>query len=73
VNLDEFENDRVLTFLPPDGEFTVINYRITGDYRTPFRMFPFVEEISATQIELVVKVRADMPEQNYGANVLIKM
>jgi AP-4 complex subunit mu-1 len=30
VQLAEFENDRVLTFLPPEGEFTVINYRTTG-------------------------------------------
>jgi AP-4 complex subunit mu-1 len=30
VQLDEFERERVLHFVPPDGEFTVINYRITG-------------------------------------------
>jgi AP-4 complex subunit mu-1 len=30
VQLDEFERERVLHFLPPDGEFTIINYRITG-------------------------------------------
>lgn len=46
VQLDEFERDRVLIFQPPDGEFTVINYRITGDFRAPFRIFPFVEELS---------------------------
>ena len=73
VQLDEFERERVLHFLPPDGEFTIINYRITGDFRTPFRIFPFVEELSPMNIELVLKIRADMPETNYGANVLVRM
>lgn len=72
VQLDEFERDRVLIFQPPDGEFTVINYRITGDFRAPFRIFPFVEELSPTKIEMVLKIRADMPETNYGANVIIR-
>ena len=73
AQLDEFERERVISFLPPDGEFTLINYRITGDFRAPFRIFPFVEELSSTQIELVIKVRADMPETNYGANVLARI
>ncbi|CAK4074110.1 unnamed protein product [Aphanomyces euteiches] len=72
VQLDEFERDRVLVFTPPDGEFTVINYRITGEFRAPFRIFPFVEETSPTKIEMVLKIRADMPDNNYGANVIIR-
>ena len=73
VQLAEFEHDRVLTFLPPEGEFTVINYRTTGDFRAPFRVHPYIEEISDTQIEVTMKVKAEMPEQNYGSNVLIKI
>ncbi|RQM19068.1 hypothetical protein B5M09_008142 [Aphanomyces astaci] len=73
VQLDEFERDRVLVFTPPDGEFTVINYRLTGrDFRAPFRVFPVVDEISPTKIEVTVKIRADMPDNNYGANVIVR-
>ncbi|OQR87251.1 AP-4 complex subunit mu-1 [Thraustotheca clavata] len=72
VQLDEFERDRVLVFTPPDGEFTVINYRITGDFRAPFRIFPFLEEQSPTKLEMILKIRADMPDNNYGANVIIR-
>lgn len=72
IQLDEFERDRVLIFQPPDGEFTVINYRVTGEFRAPFRIFPFVEELSPTKIEMVLKIRADMPDSNYGANVIIR-
>jgi len=71
VKLDNFDSQRVLTFVPPDGEFVVMNYRITGDFRTPFRIFPFFELVSPYKVELIVKVRADIPETNYGGNVVI--
>ena len=73
VRLNEFENDRVLNFNPPDGEFTVMNYRVTGDFRAPFRIFPFIEDVTASKIEMTVKVRADLPETNYSGNVVIRI
>eukprot|EP00455_Lapot_gusevi_P049590 TRINITY_DN705_c0_g1_i6.p1 TRINITY_DN705_c0_g1~~TRINITY_DN705_c0_g1_i6.p1 ORF type:complete len:468 (-),score=141.13 TRINITY_DN705_c0_g1_i6:134-1474(-) len=72
VKLDEFENRRVLTLVPPDGEFTVMNYRITSEFRAPFRIFPLFELVNPYKVELIVKVRADIPEQNYGGNVIIQ-
>eukprot|EP00747_Dinoflagellata_sp_TGD_P071407 gnl/TRDRNA2_/TRDRNA2_157018_c0_seq1.p1 gnl/TRDRNA2_/TRDRNA2_157018_c0~~gnl/TRDRNA2_/TRDRNA2_157018_c0_seq1.p1 ORF type:complete len:442 (+),score=90.81 gnl/TRDRNA2_/TRDRNA2_157018_c0_seq1:80-1405(+) len=71
VNLDDFSELRSLSFYPPDGEFAVMNYRITGDFRVPFRVFPFVEQQSPHKLEITIKVRADIPEQNYGGNVQI--
>lgn len=72
VNLDQFQSARTLSLIPPDGEFVVMNYRITGDFRAPFRIFPIVEETSAHKVELILKIRADIPENNYGANVTIR-
>jgi AP-4 complex subunit mu-1 len=72
VKLDDWESSRILSFVPPDGEFVVMNYRITSDFRTPFRIFPFFELLSPYKVELVIKVRADIPEQNYGGNVVIQ-
>ena len=54
------------------GEFAVMNYRVTGEFRAPFRVFPFLEETSPFKVELVVKIRADMPESNYGSNVVVR-
>lgn len=54
------------------GEFVVMNYRVTGDFRAPFRIFPIVEETSPHKVELLLKIRADIPENNYGANVTIR-
>lgn len=72
VDVSEFDSDRCLSLKPPDGEFVVMNYRMTSDFRAPFRVTPIVEEVSATKLELVLKVRADIPSRNYGANVTVR-
>jgi AP-4 complex subunit mu-1 len=71
VNLEDFGNMRTLSLYPPDGEFAVMNYRITGDFRAPFSIFPSVEQMGPSRIEISIKVRADIPEQNYGGNMVI--
>lgn len=73
VKMDEWEQHRTLHFFPPDGEFSVLNYRISGEFRQPFRIFPFFELSSPFKVELILKIRADIPEQNYGGNVLVTL
>lgn len=70
VDLRDFDDLRILSFIPPDGEFSVLNYRITSDFRVPFRIFPSIEETSPYTVDFSVKVRADIPETNYGGNVV---
>eukprot|EP01083_Nonionella_stella_P034064 93253_1 len=72
VRLDEFDSTRTLSLFPPDGEFSVLNYRITGEFRAPFRIFPFFDLVSPYKVELTIKIRADIPEQNYGGNVHVQ-
>ena len=71
VKLDEFEESRTLTFVPPEGEFVLMNYRVTGDVRPPFRLTPTFEQINPTQIELTVRVRADIPHRNVATSVRV--
>lgn len=72
VKLDNFERDRTLTLVPPEGEFTLMMYRISSEFRTPFRVFPLFDLVSPFKIELIIKVRADIPEANYGGNVVLQ-
>lgn len=72
VKLDEFETDRQLVFVPPDGECTLMNYRITGEYcNMPFRIYPFIDQVGPYKMELVLKVRADLPTSSYASNVFV--
>jgi AP-4 complex subunit mu-1 len=56
VKLEDWESQRLLSLVPPDGEFVVMNYRITNEFRTPFRVFPLFELVSPTKVELIIKV-----------------
>jgi len=73
VNLAEFESARTLSFIPPDGEFVVLNYRVTGEFPTPFRIFPSIEEVEPKKLEIVILIRGEMPANHFGANVTVEM
>lgn len=73
VNLSEFEGARTLSFIPPDGEFVVLNYRVTGEFPTPFRIFPSIEEVEPKKLEIVILIRGEMPANHFGANVTVEM
>lgn len=73
VNVSEFDSARTLSFVPPDGEFIVLNYRMTGEFRTPFRIFPSIEEVESNKLEISVLIRAEMPHNHFGSNVSVEM
>eukprot|EP01009_Symbiontida_sp_KSa7_P000136 NODE_102_length_1455_cov_557.566856_g80_i0.p1 GENE.NODE_102_length_1455_cov_557.566856_g80_i0~~NODE_102_length_1455_cov_557.566856_g80_i0.p1 ORF type:complete len:376 (-),score=60.07 NODE_102_length_1455_cov_557.566856_g80_i0:216-1343(-) len=72
VDYRDFEVDRTLTFRPPDGEFTVLNYRVTSEFTLPFRVFPFIEQLGPYKLEVTLKIRADIPTTTHAANVLVR-
>eukprot|EP01013_Petalomonas_cantuscygni_P039281 TRINITY_DN70663_c0_g1_i1.p1 TRINITY_DN70663_c0_g1~~TRINITY_DN70663_c0_g1_i1.p1 ORF type:complete len:456 (+),score=119.77 TRINITY_DN70663_c0_g1_i1:136-1503(+) len=73
VNYAEFETDRTLRFRPPDGEFVVMNYRITSpDVPMPFRVYPHVKEAGPYRIDVLLRVRADIPPNVSGSQVVVK-
>ncbi len=53
-NLGDFERDRVIALQAPEGECVVLNYRISGDFDLPFRVFPFIEEIDEGRIDVIL-------------------
>ncbi len=42
-----FQKDGSLVFLPPDGEFTLLNYRISSHFRPPLVIIPTISETGA--------------------------
>jgi AP-2 complex subunit mu-1 len=58
VKLGKFDQDRTVSFVPPDGEFQLMAYRITESINLPFRVLPVVTELGRTRIEINVKVSA---------------
>eukprot|EP00475_Leptophrys_vorax_P014168 TRINITY_DN2055_c0_g3_i2.p1 TRINITY_DN2055_c0_g3~~TRINITY_DN2055_c0_g3_i2.p1 ORF type:complete len:242 (+),score=57.47 TRINITY_DN2055_c0_g3_i2:822-1547(+) len=73
VRLNEFEMTKVLSFVPPDGEFALMNYRVTTPFKPPFRITHSVDVIGGYKVEVSLRIRADIPEQNYGGNMEIEI
>ena len=42
--MGQWDRERVLVINPPDGEVSVMNYRIADNFAPPFRIFPFIDE-----------------------------
>jgi AP-4 complex subunit mu-1 len=73
VNMSEWETARTVSFIPPDGEFLVLNYRMTGEFSAPFRIFPSIEEPAPNKLDITVLIRAEMPSNHFGANVMVEI
>lgn len=68
----DFNFNRKLGIDPPMGEFVLMNYRISKDFVLPFSIFPFINQDSKYKVELLVKVKCDLPAENYAKLVTVK-
>lgn len=72
VNAKDFETMKTLKIAPPDGEFVVMNYRINSEFQAPFRIYPFIDELSNYKLQFIVKVKAAFPAEYSAHQVAIK-
>lgn len=56
VQHNEFLSNKALKINPPEGEFIVMNYRITTDFAAPFKIYPFFETESPYKLILKINV-----------------
>jgi AP-1 complex subunit mu len=68
VRLSRFENDRTISFIPPDGEFELMSYRLNTQVKPLIWVECIVESHSGSRIEYMLKVRTSRPHFSYGAN-----
>jgi len=74
VSLTGWDSDRSISFYPPEGEFVVLQYRISNDFSPPFRVYSFVEDaLDKFRLELVIKIVAEIPAENFGNQVTVKI
>lgn len=70
VRLARFENDRTISFIPPDGEFELMSYRLS----VPVKPLVWVEaavESHKGRVEYMVKVKANFARRSSANNVEI--
>jgi AP-2 complex subunit mu-1 len=72
VRLGKFDADRTITFIPPDGEFELMRYRVTDNINLPFRVLPAVQE-DQNKVSIHVKLLANFSDQLFATHVVIKI
>src|SRR5690606_8993558 len=72
VKLGKFDNDRTISFIPPDGEFDLMKYRVQNAIVPPFRLIsPTVRELGKTRLEVQVTVKSVFNSRLFGKNVVV--
>ncbi|KAF5942687.1 hypothetical protein HYC85_020329 [Camellia sinensis] len=73
VNLGSFEMDRTLTLVPPDGEFPVMNYRMTQEFKPPFRINVLIEKAGPLKAEVILKIHAEFASTITANTIQVQM
>jgi AP-4 complex subunit mu-1 len=55
------------------GEFIVMNYRINSEFQAPFRIFPYIDEVSNYKLELELRIRATYPKDVNASYLIAKI
>ncbi|KAJ6155731.1 AP-1 complex subunit mu-1 [Penicillium chermesinum] len=71
VRLSRFENDRTISFIPPDGEFELMSYRLNTQVKPLIWVECLVESHSGSRIEYMLKARAQFKRRSTANNVEI--
>lgn len=70
VRLSRFENDRTISFIPPDGEFELMSYRLNTQVKPLIWVESDVRSHSGSRIEYILKVH--IPGLNTLSHLLHK-
>ena len=71
VRLSRFENDRTISFIPPDGEFELMSYRLSTPVKPLIWVEAAVESHRGSRVEYVVKCKAQFKRRSTANNVEI--
>lgn len=71
VRLSRFENDRTISFIPPDGEFELLSYRLSTPVKPLIWVEAAVEFHKGSRVEYTVKCKAQFKRRSTANNVEI--
>ena len=64
VRLARFENDRTISFIPPDGEFDLMSYRLNTHVKPLIWVEAVVEPHSHSRIEYMIKAKSQFKQRS---------
>jgi len=73
ADLDHFDIDRTITMRPPQGEFSLMNYRSASDFTPPFRVIPIIDESVPYKVGIELKLYADFPTKDTCTGLIVTL
>ncbi|KAM0035127.1 putative clathrin adaptor, mu subunit, Longin-like domain superfamily, AP complex, mu/sigma subunit [Helianthus debilis subsp. tardiflorus] len=73
VRLARYEKDRTISFIPPDGSFDLMTYRISTQVKPLIWVEAQIEKHARSRIEMLVKARSQYRERSNATNVQISI
>ena len=73
VKLGRFDADRIISFIPPDGEFELMRYRATENVNLPFKVHAIVNEVGRSKVEYSIVVKANYGSKLFATNVVVRI
>lgn len=73
VRLSRFENDRTISYIPPDGDFELMSYRLQTTVKPLVWVEAVVETYSGSRVEYLVKAKAQFKRKSTANNVEIEI
>ncbi|XP_072255699.1 AP-1 complex subunit mu-2 [Pyxicephalus adspersus] len=73
VRLSRFENDRTISFIPPDGDFELMSYRLNTQVKPLIWIESVIEKFSHSRLEIMVKAKGQFKKQSVANNVEISV
>lgn len=71
VKLAKFEQDRTISFIPPDGDFELMHYRLNTRVKPLILVECTIENHTKSKIEFLVKAKAQFKSKSTANNVEI--
>lgn len=71
VRLNKFEAERNISFIPPDGEFELMTYRLDTQVKPLILVECMVENFTRSKIEYLVKAKTQFKSKSIANNVEI--
>ncbi|GAT98597.1 AP 1 complex subunit mu 2 putative [Entamoeba histolytica] len=73
VRLSKFDSNRIIGFVPPDGEFELMNYRLTSNIRQLIWVESVIDRKKRNRIEILIKAKSFFREAINANNVQIRV
>jgi len=71
VQLSKFDSDRIIAFVPPDGEFELMSYRLNTHIKPLIWVEAIVDSHQHSRVEYLVKARSQFKHRSVANDVKI--